>query len=143
MSSSNERAQMEAFYRARGAQTGWGRDRKGDYHAQFARDAWAAWQEARRTDETKEAPFTGCIFSGPPPHGFVSWNDWAGTPPYRGVEIHAQKAAACQCPLENSGWPRHEPGCPALKTNERYPTAAAQFEEGVAQELSVGKDMKA
>lgn len=47
----SERARMEAFYMGRHVPCGWGRDRRGEYHAQFARDAWAAWQEARRTPD--------------------------------------------------------------------------------------------
>lgn len=45
----SELVRMEAFYMGRHVPCGWGRDRRGEYHAQFARDAWAAWQEARRT----------------------------------------------------------------------------------------------
>jgi hypothetical protein len=43
---------MEAWYRTRlatrAAAVGFGRDRDGNYFADYARDAWAAWQEARK-----------------------------------------------------------------------------------------------
>jgi hypothetical protein len=38
---------MRLFYTARGVTCGWGFAKDGTYHAQFARDAWAAWQEAK------------------------------------------------------------------------------------------------
>ncbi len=42
-----EQARMEAFYNARlnprGVTVGWGRDKDGNYLAEYARDAWAAW----------------------------------------------------------------------------------------------------
>jgi hypothetical protein len=43
-----EQRRMAAFYTARGVSCGWGRDKGGGYLAPYARDAWAAWQEARR-----------------------------------------------------------------------------------------------
>ncbi len=46
-----EQARMEAWWRARlaprGQTCGWSRDERGEYHAEFARDAWAAWIAAR------------------------------------------------------------------------------------------------
>lgn len=71
----------------------------------------------RATVETKEAPFSDCVFSGAPPQGFISWNDWTERPPYRGVEIHAQKAKACPSPCFSDGVQPHIDGCPE-KTNE-------------------------
>jgi hypothetical protein len=48
----DEQARMEAWYRTqlatRAAAVGFGRDRDGNYFADYARDAWAAWQEAQR-----------------------------------------------------------------------------------------------
>ena len=49
-----EQERMEAFYRSRlaprGTTVGWGRGKDGSYLTEFARDAWAAWQEAQRRD---------------------------------------------------------------------------------------------
>jgi hypothetical protein len=41
-----EQARMIAFYKARGSDCGWGRDKHGNFLASYARDAWAAWQAA-------------------------------------------------------------------------------------------------
>lgn len=45
-----QQAEMEAFWTqqlaARGCNVGWGRDKAGEYHAEFARDAYTAWREA-------------------------------------------------------------------------------------------------
>jgi hypothetical protein len=43
-----EQRRMALFYTARGVSCGWGRDKGGGYLAPYARDAWAAWQEAKR-----------------------------------------------------------------------------------------------
>lgn len=43
-----EQTRMRQFYTARGVNVGWGMAKDGSYHAQFARDAWAAWQEAQK-----------------------------------------------------------------------------------------------
>jgi hypothetical protein len=47
----DEQARMEAFYRARlarrGVTVGWGRAKDGSYLSEYARDAWAAWNEAK------------------------------------------------------------------------------------------------
>lgn len=44
-----ERERMRAFYFSLGVECGWGRDKSsGEYLAPFARDAWAAWQEAKK-----------------------------------------------------------------------------------------------
>lgn len=47
----SERARMIMFYTSRGVVCGWGRAKDGAYHAPFARDAWAAWQEAQKARE--------------------------------------------------------------------------------------------
>jgi len=44
-----EQVRMREFYRARGVVAGWGRAKDGSYLAPFARNAWAAWQEAQRS----------------------------------------------------------------------------------------------
>jgi len=50
-----EQKRMESFYRSlltpRGTVVGWGRDRRGIYHAEYARDAWAAWQAAQNAPQ--------------------------------------------------------------------------------------------
>jgi hypothetical protein len=47
----NEQLRMEDFYTARlapqGITLGWGLGKNGEYLAAYARDAWAAWQEAQ------------------------------------------------------------------------------------------------
>lgn len=45
---SAEQRRCREFYTARGVDCGWGFDKRGGYLAAFARDAWAAWQEAQR-----------------------------------------------------------------------------------------------
>ena len=47
-----EQIRMREFYQSRGVQCGWGFTKDGRYHAPFANDAWAAWQEARRTTDS-------------------------------------------------------------------------------------------
>lgn len=47
-----EQERMEAFYTmrlaAQGTTIGFGRDKNGNYLSIYARDAWAAWQEAQK-----------------------------------------------------------------------------------------------
>jgi len=47
-----EQLRMEAFYTARlalqGKTVGWGFDKHSEYLSTFAKDAWAAWQEANK-----------------------------------------------------------------------------------------------
>lgn len=54
---SAEQRRMREFYTKRGVRCGWSMARNGRYHAQYANDAWAAWQEAQRTaDQPSAAP---------------------------------------------------------------------------------------
>lgn len=58
MNEDREKAHMEAFYISRmGAHShvGWGRDKRGMYHSEFARVAWDAWQEAKKTRNEERA----------------------------------------------------------------------------------------
>jgi hypothetical protein len=50
---SPEQFRMEKFYSgmlsSRGITVGWSRDKSGNYHSEYARNAWAAWCEAQAT----------------------------------------------------------------------------------------------
>jgi hypothetical protein len=52
-----EQGAMEAFYTMRlglrGVTVAWGRDKRGAYLAEYARDAWAAWQAAQLRTEIR------------------------------------------------------------------------------------------
>ena len=44
----SEQRRMREFYARLGVQCGWGMAKDGSYYAEFARNAWKAWQEAAR-----------------------------------------------------------------------------------------------
>lgn len=102
-----EQERMEAFWHARLAQRGttcgFSRDERGEYHAEFARDAWAAWQEARPAElELKaarydrlaaEAHWTDERDMGPGGYWWVSVSVRQGRPSF-GVAIDAKAMAA-------------------------------------------------
>lgn len=58
-SSEFERRRMEAFYVSRQFICHWTRDKHGQYRSRSARTAWAAWQEARRQEETRTGACAG------------------------------------------------------------------------------------
>lgn len=47
-----EQARMREFYTKRSVQCGWSMAKDGRYHAAFANDAWAAWQEAQQASDS-------------------------------------------------------------------------------------------
>jgi hypothetical protein len=62
-----EQQLMVAFYKARGVDCGWGRDKDGNYFAAFARDAWAAWEYARYGIRGRPVPGSTADMTGAAP----------------------------------------------------------------------------